>query len=152
MLLRSEFGGHGDPGGYGDYGRPPRHGTPPGQPNTPYPTDPNEHFGLKPDASNSTHRMLTEFQRSGRFESEHMQAEERERELRTTVASLAAELDEGVWASDDRLAWAVVIDGEPGGFALVITSDHGVATAPAALSLSAAASVASALPSPSRSC
>ncbi len=32
---------------------------------------------------------------------------------------LAAELDEGIWASDDRFAWAIVIDGEPGGFALV---------------------------------
>jgi RimJ/RimL family protein N-acetyltransferase len=32
---------------------------------------------------------------------------------------LAAELDEGVWASDDRFAWAIVIDGDPGGFALV---------------------------------
>ncbi|WP_052666730.1 GNAT family N-acetyltransferase [Nitriliruptor alkaliphilus] len=32
---------------------------------------------------------------------------------------LAAELDEGVWASDDRFAWAIVVDGEPGGLALV---------------------------------
>jgi RimJ/RimL family protein N-acetyltransferase len=32
---------------------------------------------------------------------------------------LAAELDEGAWASDDRFAWAIVVDGEPGGFALV---------------------------------
>jgi RimJ/RimL family protein N-acetyltransferase len=35
------------------------------------------------------------------------------------VEKLAAELDEGVWASDDRFAWAIVVDGEPGGFALV---------------------------------
>ncbi|MEX1177962.1 MAG: GNAT family protein [Nitriliruptor sp.] len=35
------------------------------------------------------------------------------------VDKLAAELDEGVWASDDRFAWAIVIDGDPGGFALV---------------------------------
>lgn len=35
------------------------------------------------------------------------------------VEKLAAELDEGVWASDERFAWAIVVDGEPGGFALV---------------------------------
>lgn len=32
---------------------------------------------------------------------------------------LAAELDEGMWASDDRFAWAVVVDGCPCGFVLV---------------------------------
>ena len=32
---------------------------------------------------------------------------------------LAAELDEGIWASDERWAWAVVGDGDPIGFALV---------------------------------
>ncbi|MEX1162199.1 MAG: GNAT family protein [Nitriliruptor sp.] len=32
---------------------------------------------------------------------------------------LAAEIDEGVWTSDDRFAWAIVVDGDPGGFALV---------------------------------
>lgn len=32
---------------------------------------------------------------------------------------LAAELDEGIWASDDRWAWAIVRDGDPIGFALV---------------------------------
>jgi RimJ/RimL family protein N-acetyltransferase len=32
---------------------------------------------------------------------------------------LAAELDEGLWASDERWAWAVVRDGDPIGFALV---------------------------------
>ena len=32
---------------------------------------------------------------------------------------LAAELDEGIWASDERWAWAVVSDGDPIGFALV---------------------------------
>ena len=32
---------------------------------------------------------------------------------------LAAELAEGVWSSDDRFAWAIVVGGEPGGFALV---------------------------------
>jgi RimJ/RimL family protein N-acetyltransferase len=41
------------------------------------------------------------------------------------VDKLAAELDEGVWAADNRFAWAIVIDGEPGGFALVT----GLATA-----------------------
>jgi RimJ/RimL family protein N-acetyltransferase len=35
------------------------------------------------------------------------------------VEKLAAELDEGVWASDERFAWAILIDGEPGGFVLV---------------------------------
>ncbi len=29
------------------------------------------------------------------------------------------ELDEGSWASDDRWAWGVIVDGEPAGFALV---------------------------------
>ena len=38
---------------------------------------------------------------------------------------LAAELDEGTWASDDRWAWAVMVDGEPCGFALVTgLADH----------------------------
>lgn len=32
---------------------------------------------------------------------------------------LAAELDEGLWASDERWAWAVVRNGDPIGFALV---------------------------------
>ena len=35
------------------------------------------------------------------------------------VEQFAAELEEGVWASDDRWGWAVVVDGEPAGFALV---------------------------------
>ncbi|MTV24041.1 GNAT family N-acetyltransferase [Nitriliruptoraceae bacterium ZYF776] len=35
------------------------------------------------------------------------------------VEKLAAELDEGVWASDDRFAWAVVVDGDFDGFVLV---------------------------------
>lgn len=32
---------------------------------------------------------------------------------------LAAELDEGVWAAEDRWGWAIIVDGRPGGFALV---------------------------------
>jgi RimJ/RimL family protein N-acetyltransferase len=32
---------------------------------------------------------------------------------------LAAELAEGLWASDDRWGWAIMVDGEPQGFALV---------------------------------
>ncbi|WP_130650454.1 GNAT family N-acetyltransferase [Egicoccus halophilus] len=35
------------------------------------------------------------------------------------VDKLAAELDEGVWASDDDFGWAIVVDGEPAGFTLV---------------------------------
>jgi RimJ/RimL family protein N-acetyltransferase len=35
------------------------------------------------------------------------------------IGKLAAELDEGIWASDDRWAWAVIIDGRPAGFVLV---------------------------------
>ncbi len=35
------------------------------------------------------------------------------------VDTLAAELDEGRWASDDRWGWAIMVDGEPQGFALV---------------------------------
>ncbi len=35
------------------------------------------------------------------------------------VEKLAAELDEGLWASDERWGWAVIVDGDPGGFALV---------------------------------
>ena len=35
------------------------------------------------------------------------------------VEKLAAELDEGIWASDDRFGWAVIVDGEPAGFCLV---------------------------------
>lgn len=37
---------------------------------------------------------------------------------------LAAELDEGIWASDERWAWAVVRDGDPIGFALVTGLDR----------------------------
>jgi RimJ/RimL family protein N-acetyltransferase len=36
---------------------------------------------------------------------------------------LAAELDEGLWASDERWGWAVVSEGEPIGFALVTGLD-----------------------------
>lgn len=32
---------------------------------------------------------------------------------------LAAELDEGLWAAEDRMGWGVFADGEPAGFALV---------------------------------
>jgi RimJ/RimL family protein N-acetyltransferase len=35
------------------------------------------------------------------------------------IGKLAADLAEGVWASDDRWGWAIVVDGRPGGFALV---------------------------------
>jgi RimJ/RimL family protein N-acetyltransferase len=35
------------------------------------------------------------------------------------VEKLAAELDEGVWASDDLWGWAIVVNGEPGGYAYV---------------------------------
>lgn len=34
-------------------------------------------------------------------------------------AELRAELADGVWASDDRVGWAVMVDGEPGGVAFV---------------------------------
>jgi RimJ/RimL family protein N-acetyltransferase len=44
------------------------------------------------------------------------------------VGKLAAELDEGRWASDDRWAWAIVVDGQPGGFALVTGLDGPDAT------------------------
>jgi RimJ/RimL family protein N-acetyltransferase len=43
------------------------------------------------------------------------------------VEKLAAELDEGVWASDERWGWAVISHGEPAGFALIT----GLATADA---------------------
>ena len=33
--------------------------------------------------------------------------------------TLARELEEGVWASDDRWGWGVIVDGDPAGFALV---------------------------------
>jgi RimJ/RimL family protein N-acetyltransferase len=35
------------------------------------------------------------------------------------VDTLKRELDEGVWASDDRWGWGILLDGEPAGFALV---------------------------------
>jgi len=35
-------------------------------------------------------------------------------------AVLAEELANGVWASDERFAWAVLVDGEPAGFAVVV--------------------------------
>ncbi|MEX2328091.1 MAG: GNAT family protein [Nitriliruptoraceae bacterium] len=38
---------------------------------------------------------------------------------------LAAELDEGVWASDDRWAWGVIVSGEPAGFAQVTGLESG---------------------------
>jgi RimJ/RimL family protein N-acetyltransferase len=37
---------------------------------------------------------------------------------------LAAELEEGHWAGDARWGWAVVVDGEPSGFALVTDLDR----------------------------
>lgn len=44
---------------------------------------------------------------------------------------LAEELAEGAWATDDRFAWAIMLDGEPAGFALV----DGLATNDARTSL-----------------
>lgn len=43
------------------------------------------------------------------------------------VERFAAELDEGRWASDERWGWAIVVDGEPAGFALVTGLDRGTA-------------------------
>ena len=41
---------------------------------------------------------------------------------------LAAELDEGVWATDEQVGWAVLVDGRPAGvaFARKLTSSDGV--------------------------
>ncbi len=44
------------------------------------------------------------------------------------VEKLAAELDEGVWAGGEQMGWAVVVDGEPAGFALVTGLDDDDAT------------------------
>ncbi len=41
------------------------------------------------------------------------------------VGKLEAELDEGIWASDARWAWGVMIDGTPAGFVLVDGLDAG---------------------------
>ncbi len=38
---------------------------------------------------------------------------------------LAAELDEGVWASEDRWGWAIVVNGEPVGFVMVTGLSEG---------------------------
>ncbi len=38
---------------------------------------------------------------------------------------LAAALEEGAWASDDRFGWAVMVDGQPGGFAVVTELESG---------------------------
>ncbi len=40
------------------------------------------------------------------------------------AAVLAEQLAEGAWASDDRFAWAVLVDGEPVGFAIVVHEDR----------------------------
>lgn len=40
---------------------------------------------------------------------------------------LRAELDEGSWATEDRLAWAIMADGRPVGFALVTSISSGSA-------------------------
>lgn len=40
-------------------------------------------------------------------------------------ATLADELERGEWATDDRWGWAVIVDGEPGGFALVTGMESG---------------------------
>jgi RimJ/RimL family protein N-acetyltransferase len=39
--------------------------------------------------------------------------------------ALAADLEEGRWASPDHFGWAVLVDGEPAGFALVRTGGSG---------------------------
>lgn len=53
------------------------------------------------------------------------------------VGKLEAELAEGVWASDDRFGWAIIVDGKPGGFTFVtgLTTDDArmsIRVAPAA--------------------
>lgn len=58
-----------------------------------------------------------------------------DRDAATTLATgfdwepdtLTAELDEGRWACDERWAWAIAVDGRPGGFALVVNLDSGAA-------------------------
>jgi len=40
-------------------------------------------------------------------------------------ATLGDELSEGVWARDDHFGWAVLIDGEPAGFAVVTSTGGG---------------------------
>ncbi|MCC5947312.1 MAG: GNAT family N-acetyltransferase [Nitriliruptoraceae bacterium] len=42
--------------------------------------------------------------------------------------TLRSELAEGRWASDERFAWAVMVDGQPAGFALVDDLDRGDAS------------------------
>jgi RimJ/RimL family protein N-acetyltransferase len=41
------------------------------------------------------------------------------------VDKLAAELEEGVWASDERFGWGVIVDGAPSGFTVVTDIDSG---------------------------
>ncbi|MDX1512076.1 MAG: GNAT family protein [Nitriliruptorales bacterium] len=43
------------------------------------------------------------------------------------IEKLAAELDEGVWATDEQWGWAIATAGEPAGFAIVRTGTDGVA-------------------------
>jgi RimJ/RimL family protein N-acetyltransferase len=43
------------------------------------------------------------------------------------VEKLAAELDEGVWATDEQWGWAIVSGGNPAGFAIVRINPDGVA-------------------------
>jgi RimJ/RimL family protein N-acetyltransferase len=43
------------------------------------------------------------------------------------VEKLAAELDEGVWATNEQWGWAIATAGEPAGFAIVRTNADGVA-------------------------
>lgn len=42
------------------------------------------------------------------------------------VEKLAADLDEGRWATESRWGWAIVVDGTPGGYALVKGLESGV--------------------------
>lgn len=58
------------------------------------------------------------------------------RPFRWDEEKIAAELDEGLWASDDRWGWAIVADGQPVGFALV--SDMSTGDANLELRISAA--------------
>jgi RimJ/RimL family protein N-acetyltransferase len=64
-------------------------------------------------------RMLVPDDASWVVEIDRIAATAMAREHGWEVGKLAAELDEGLWASDDRWGWAIVVDGQPGGFALV---------------------------------
>lgn len=80
----------------------------------------DEEYAVRDDQRPEVHlRMLTSEDAGWLVDVDQRTASRVAPPLEWEQGKLAAKLDEGVWASEDQWGWAVMVDGEPAGFALV---------------------------------